>query len=128
MMNKYFNRASIACVALAAVPLFAAAQVSVNLNVPGLVTVAPPPPRYEPVPHPRGGQVWVGGFWAWQHNNYVWRPGYWQAARPDYDYVPGRWVPVHGGYRWDEGQWKGHGKGGPHGYHCPPGHAKKGQC
>ncbi|HYP86154.1 YXWGXW repeat-containing protein [Variovorax sp.] len=134
MTFKFYRPAATAatCVLLAAglAPVSALAQVSVNINVPGIVTVAPPPPRYEVVPQPRSGQIWVQGYWAWDHNDYRWRPGYWQPARPDYDYVPGRWVRADGGYRWTEGSWKGKGKGkgGPPGYHCPPGQAKKGHC
>jgi hypothetical protein len=109
-----------------AAPLGASAQVSVNVNLPGIVTIAPPAPRVERIPAPRSGQIWIGGHWSWNSNDYVWRPGYWQAARPDHDYAPGRWVQANGGYRWVEGQWKPHpgkGNGG-----CPPGQAKKGRC
>lgn len=138
----------LAAIAIAA-PLYAAAQVSVNINLPGIVTVAPPAPRYERVPPPRGGYVWVPGRWQWVDSAYAWRGGYWERARPDYAYVPGRWVRADGGWRWVEGDWKharkaqrryereqeryerhydddrhGHGHGG----HCPPGQAKKGRC
>ena len=115
-----------AALAAAVIPLAAPAQVSVNINVPGVIAVAPPAPRYEPVPAPRSGQIWIQGNWYWSNNNYAWRPGRWEAARPDYDYAPGRWVRADGGYRWVEGDWKpkgGHGNG-----HCPPGQAKKGRC
>jgi len=124
-------------VALVASALPAAAQVSVNINVPGLIQVAPPAPRYEPMPGPRAGQIWVPGHWQWNERAYVWRSGYWQAARPDYAYAPGRWVQADGGWRWMEGNWRRaeqprhveredhHGGGG---YHCPPGQAKKGRC
>lgn len=124
----------------AAIP--AAAQVSVNINVPGLVQVAPPAPRYERMPGPRSGQVWVPGHWQWTGRDYQWRGGYWQAARPDYAYAPGGWVRVDDGWRWREGDWRRaerHEKrrkerrhdrdDGPRGgYHCPPGQAKKGNC
>ena len=128
----------LAVVALAASALPAAAQVSVNIHVPGLIQVAPPAPRYEPMPGPRAGQVWVPGRWQWNERAYVWRTGFWQAARPDYAYAPGRWVQADGGWRWMEGNWRraeqqphhaereGHGGGG--GGHCPPGQAKKGRC
>lgn len=70
----------------------ATAQVSVNINVPGLVITAPPAPRYEAPPAPRGGFVWVPGRWAWNGHDYVWRPGRWAKARAGYDYAPGRWI------------------------------------
>ena len=138
---------ALAAAALAA-PLATLAQVSVNINVPGLVTLAPPAPRFEPMPGPRPGQVWVPGRWIWTGHAYDWRVGYWQPARADYAYVPGRWIRADGGYRWVEGDWKHagrhrrhdrderwdgdrqerHGHHGGHGYHCPPGQAKKGNC
>ena len=137
--------------AVAAATLPAVAQVSVNINVPGLIQVAPPAPRYEPAPRPRGGQVWVPGHWQWNDRAYAWRPGYYVAARPDYAYAPGGWVRADGGWRWREGDWRraerreerredrhhrhdrdhdrydrddDHRGGG----HCPPGQAKKGRC
>jgi hypothetical protein len=128
--------------AFGVLPLAAPAQVSVNINVPGIVAVAPPAPRVEYIPTPRPGQVWVQGHWYWNQRDYAWRPGYWQPARANYAYAPGRWVPVSGGYRWIEGDWKRHGKKhdhhhdhydhyddhGPGPGHCPPGQAKKGRC
>jgi len=96
--------------AFSALPLSALAQVSVNINVPGVIAVAPPRPRVEYIPAPRPGQVWVQGNWYWHEGDYAWRPGYWQRARPDYAWAPGRWVPVGGGYRWVEGNWKPHKK------------------
>jgi hypothetical protein len=137
-------RFSAVLLAMAAIgaPCAASAQVSVNINVPGLVTMAPPPPRVEYVPAPQPGRVWVPGRWSWNDRAYAWRPGYWQRARADYDYAPGRWVAMNGGYRWVEGDWRRHGgkqerhdhhDHGKHGHdddhgHCPPGQAKKGRC
>jgi len=133
--------------AMAASALPAAAQVSVNINVPGLVQIAPPAPRYEIAPAPQPGQVWVPGHWQWNERAYVWRPGFWQVARPDYAYAPGRWVRADGGWRWIEGDWRraerrgdrefdeGERRRHRHGdddgegdHHCPPGQAKKGRC
>ncbi len=134
--------------AIAGAPLWAAAQVSVNIHVPGLVAVAPPAPRFERVPSPRAGQVWVPGHWQRNQDAYGWRQGYWQPARADHVYAPGRWVRADGGWRWVEPDWrpsKKHkarhrdrddrherdGRQDDHrndGYHCPPGQAKKGRC
>lgn len=152
-------RISAFCLALAmGVPLGAGAQVSINIQLPGLVTVAPPPLRYERVPLPRGGQVWVTGHWAWDDDAYAWRAGQWRAARPDHAYVPGRWMQADNGWRWVEGDWKRHkvkhrdrdhdgdrdrdherrrghdrydrddDRHSGGGRHCPPGQAKKGHC
>ncbi len=98
----------VAAFAAVVVPLTAGAQVSVNINVPGVIAVAPPAPRVEYIPAPRPGHVWVQGNWYWSQGDYAWRPGYWQPARPNYAWAPGRWVPVGGGYRWVEGGWKAH--------------------
>ncbi len=120
-----------ASIALAASALPAAAQVSININVPGIVQVAPPAPRYEAMPGPRAGYVWVPGRWHWNDRAYVWRAGHWVTARPDYTYAPGRWIQAEGGWRWVEGDWRRAER--PHqdhpgGGHCPPGQAKKGRC
>lgn len=130
----------LAC-ALAAAPFYASAQVSININVPGVVAVAPPAPRYEPVPPQRAGYVWVPGVWQYRRDAYAWQQGYWQPARPDYVYAPGRWVRAEGGWRWVEPEWRGAKYKEPKGhhhdhhhdydddhYHCPPGQAKKGRC
>ena len=134
-----------------AAPLSANAQVSVNINVPGLVMTAPPPPRYEPLPPPRGGFVWVPGRWAWDGRAYAWRPGGWQPERAGYAYAPGRWIEDRGGWRWAEGDWRrreayrearrerewdddrGRRHDRDHWHErerdfCPPGQAKKGTC
>lgn len=126
-----------ALAAAATLPAFG--QVNININVPGLVQMAPPPPRYEVMPGPRPGQVWVPGRWVWNDRDYVWQAGRWQQDRPDYVYAPGRWVQASGGWRWVDDQWKpgkppkegkhGHGHDqDDDGYHCPPGQAKKGRC
>jgi len=130
--------------ALTAVWWPAPAQVSVHINVPGIVQIAPPAPRYEAAPGPRPGQVWVPGRWVWDERNYAWRQGYWQAARPDYVYAPGRWMRADGGWHWVDDQWRqrehrgdrddvsrhdGRHENDHHGgVHCPPGQAKKGRC
>ena len=137
---------ALAACALVAMPFCATAQVSININVPGVVMSAPPPPRYEVMPPQRPGYVWVPGNWQWRHEADDWRQGYWEPARPDYAYAPGRWVRADGGWRWVvEPNWKAtkykqdkhhghddhrgwdddHGHGGDH---CPPGQAKKGRC
>ena len=142
-----FSATLLSC-ALVAVPFCASAQVSININIPGLVAVAPPPPRMEPLPPPRAGYIWVPGNWRYRENAYAWHQGYWQPARADYDYAPGRWVRADGGWRWVEPNWKPvkykkdrdhghhdheHDRGHDHdryddAYHCPPGQAKKGRC
>ncbi len=66
---------------------------------------APPPPRYEPRPMVRPGQVWVPGHWRADGPRYGWRAGYWQSARPGYRYVPDRWVRGPHGWVMRPGYW-----------------------
>jgi hypothetical protein len=136
---------------LLASPMAANAQVSVNINVPGLVMTAPPPPRYEPPPQLRRGYVWVPGRWAWDGRAYAWQQGNWRAERAGYAYAPGGWVEDRGGWRWNEGDWRRHearrearrerewddhrrdDRDRRHGHDrdrdfCPPGQVKKGNC
>lgn len=130
-----------AALAIATLPV--SAQLSVNIQLPGVVHVEPPPPRFERRPGPRNGQVWVPGHWHWNQRTYVWRAGYWQASRRDFAFAPGEWVRVDDGWRWREGNWRRaerreerreerrhadrHDERHGHG-HCPPGQAKKGRC
>jgi hypothetical protein len=69
--------------------------------------VAPPPPRFERVPPPRRGFVWVPGFWRWDGyaHRHVWVGGHWVRARPGYRYVPARWERVGPGWRFHGGYW-----------------------
>lgn len=148
----HIPRLLICCLALSSASFVTLAQVSININVPGLIQAAPPPPRYEAVPRAVQGQVWVPGRWAWDDREYAWRRGQWQPARTDYVYAPGRWVAADGGWRWSGEQWqrRSEGRGKRHddrrerrdddrydgdrgdrqgsGEHCPPGQAKKGRC
>jgi hypothetical protein len=138
-------KAVLFCLAFSTVSSAVLSQVSVQINVPGIVQIAPPPPRYEPVPRATPGRIWMPGRWAWNEREYVWRAGQWQTARPDYVYAPGRWVAGDGGWRWSEDQWRrrpdgrrGREEGDERrswddeqrggGNHCPPGQAKKGRC
>ena len=74
----------------------------------GVVTTAPPQPRYEVVgvaPYP--GWLWIGGFWTWRANRHVWVDGHWEAPRRGYRWQPHRWEPASGGRGWREapGRW-----------------------
>ncbi len=52
---------------------------------------APPPPRFEAVPSPRAGFVWVPGYWNPSDERFVW--------------VVGRWIPERRGYHWQRHRW-----------------------
>jgi hypothetical protein len=81
-----------ALVGLASVP--AAARTHVDF----FVNVAPPVARYEVVPAPRVGLVWVPGAWQWRHGRYHWVRGHWIRHRPGYVYEPAGWT--YYGDRW----------------------------
>ncbi|SOZ13523.1 Conserved hypothetical protein; putative exported protein [Cupriavidus taiwanensis] len=108
------------------------AQVSVNIAI----GVPPPAPIYEAVPAPRAGYVWMPGYWDWDdhHRKHAWKKGRWERERAGYVYESPRWIQSRDGWvlvpgRWDQGGYKNKDKGHKDkGYHCPPGHAKKGEC
>src|SRR5258708_15678407 len=70
----------------------AAARTEVILNF------APPPVRYEVVPEPRVGHVWVPGFWEWRGHRHFWVAGHWVRERRGYVYAPARRIERDG--RW----------------------------
>jgi len=72
------------------------------------VEVAPPAPRYEVVPAPRVGHVWVPGHWQWRGHHHVWVRGYWMRERPGYVYAPARWVDHGGRWAYEDGRWNPH--------------------
>jgi hypothetical protein len=65
-----------------ATPLSSVAQVVLYLNT------APPAVRYEAVPTPRSGYVWVPGHRRWDGYGRVWVPGHWERQ---HGYAPRRW-------------------------------------
>ena len=92
------------CIAvmLAAAALPAAARTEVDF----FVNVAPPPLRYEVVPAPRVGFVWVPGYWDWRYKKYYWVRGNWQHHRPGYVYRPVRWEYRGGHYYRHAAGWR----------------------
>lgn len=89
---------------LAAVTLPAAAAV--------IVEVAPPPLRYEVVPAPRVGYVWVPGYWEWRRHRHFWVAGHWVRHRPGYMYAPARWVERGGRWHYVAPAWSRHDRDG----------------
>ncbi|MDF3832791.1 hypothetical protein P3W85_07510 [Cupriavidus basilensis] len=108
----------------------ALAQVSVNVSI----GVPPPAPVYEVVPVARPGYVWAPGYWDWDDrgHKHKWKKGRWERARAGYIYEAPRWIHARDGWMLQPERWEGRGDGRPgrgyKGYHCPPGHAKKGEC
>jgi len=78
-----------------------AAQVGVNL----VIGTAPPVPRFESVPVPRRGYVWVPGYWNWNGHHHIWLAGHWEAERYGYQYQPAVWVREGDAWRLDQGGW-----------------------
>jgi hypothetical protein len=75
-------------------------------NVDFYVNVAPPPLRYEVVPAPRLGWVWVPGYWDWRGNRYFWVPGHHMRHRHGYYYEPARWVARGDRYYYARPGWR----------------------
>ncbi len=96
------------------------------------ITGGTPPPvmRYEPMPPPRAGHVWMQGYWGWQGGAHVWIPGRWERERVGHVYVQPVWREGPKGWELHPGGWHSGGKGGGKkgGGHCPPGQQKKGNC
>lgn len=80
----------------------------------------PPPPRYEAMPGPRRGMVWVEGHWEWRGHRHVWVDGYWVRARPGYHYRQPIWVDRGGRWEWRRGGWDRDGDGVPNRYDRRP--------
>lgn len=71
-------------------------------------SLTPPPlPRYERLPQPRPGYVWVPGHWIWssRQRRYVWVDGRWTRNRPGFRYAGSRWVFRNGEWHFIPGQW-----------------------
>jgi hypothetical protein len=69
------------------------------------VRVAPPAPRYEPVPVVRQGWEWAPGYWNWSGHRYVWVRGHKVRAHGHGHWVPDRWVEDNGRWRREHGHW-----------------------
>lgn len=80
----------------------AAARTNVDLYL----NFGPPPVRYEYVPAPRTGFIWVPGHWDWRGHRHVWIAGHWLRHRPGYYYRPALWVPHGGQWRFYRPQWR----------------------
>lgn len=70
------------------------------------IGIAPPPPRWERVPAPRAGFIWVPGFWRWSGASYIWIGGGWHHQRVGYRYVHPRWQHERDGWRFNTGHWQ----------------------
>ena len=96
---KKLMLAGLIAAALGTFAVPAAARTEVILNF------GPPPVRYEVVPAPRVGHVWVPGFWEWRGHHHVWVRGHWLRERRGYYYTPARWVERDGRWVYYGGAW-----------------------
>lgn len=130
-MKRLLIGAAAILISTSILPLQAAAQVSINVNIGS----EPPPPRYERVPSPRSGYIWAPGYWNWDGHTHAWSDGHWERARPGYIYERSEWRQDNEQWHLKKGGWKPRKHGGndkhhkkDHRDHCPPGQAKKGNC
>ncbi len=85
-----------------------------GLSVPAVASVdvgvyfrsAPPPNRFERVPPPRRGYVWINGYWDVRHRRHVWHEGYWVHSRPGYYYARPAWVQRNHRWELERGEWR----------------------
>src|SRR5690242_8182655 len=84
---------------------FGGISTSASADVDIYVQIAPPAPRYEVVPPPRRGYVWVPGHWDWRNQRHVWIGGVWVAERPGYRYNQPSWVQRDGRWGLERGRW-----------------------
>jgi hypothetical protein len=94
-----------AAVLMTSATAFLPAQANAQVGVSIVVGNAPPPPRYEVLPPPRYGYIWIPGYWNWDRRHHVWNPGYWERTRAGYFYEAPRWYQGPGGWRLDRGGW-----------------------
>ena len=85
--TKGFSMAAAAVLTAAASFSVVPAQAATSVYV----QIAPPAPRYEVMPAPRRGHVWVPGHWEWNGRRHVWMAGHWVVARPGFEYANARW-------------------------------------
>ena len=88
---------------LGAAAFAAAARTSVDFYL----NFGPPPVRYEVVPAPRAGFIWIPGYWDWRANRHYWVAGHWLRHRPGYHYETARWVEHGGRWAYYRGGWRG---------------------
>jgi hypothetical protein len=69
------------------------------------IDVAPPAPRYEVVPAPRAGYVWIPGFWDYKGRHHVWVKGRWEREHPGMYWHPSRWEQRDGRWTLERGRW-----------------------
>jgi hypothetical protein len=82
------------------IPAVAGTDVSIHFRS------APPPMRYEHVPAPRRGYVWINGYWDVKRHRHVWNKGHWKRARAGYYYAQPTWVQSNRRWELQRGEWR----------------------
>lgn len=85
-----------------------------------IISIAPPPVRYEVAPAPRYGHVWENGYWRWNGRRHVWVVGHWERARAGYVYSAPTWVERDGRWAFQPHRWDRDGDGVPNGRDARP--------
>lgn len=65
-----------------------------------------PPQRYELVPPPRHGYVWMPGYWRSPGRHHEWVAGSWIRAQHDHAWNAAHRVPVGQGWHHAGGAWR----------------------
>lgn len=110
-MKNFLCAAAISAIAL--MPINGVAQVSVNINIGN----PPPPPRYEVIPAPRYGYIWIPGYWDWDGQYHVWAKGHWERERPGQQFQHPEWWHGNNGWELHRGGWHQDIEHKHHGWH-----------
>ena len=99
MWKRKLLLGALATAAIGVMPLPSLADTGVYVDI------APPAPRYEVVPAPRAGYVWVPGFWDWRGHRHVWVKGHFERERHGMYWHPNRWVQHENRWSLEHGHW-----------------------
>jgi hypothetical protein len=102
MTNRKLILGSLVAVLIGGMSLPSAARTDVDFYV----NVAPPPLRYEIVPAPRIGWIWVPGYWDWRYKRHHWVPGHYVRHRPGFYYAPAHWAHRGDRYYYNRPEWR----------------------
>lgn len=104
MLNKKLILGLLTAASISAIAVPASAKTNVDV----FLNFGPPALRYESVPAPRVGFVWVPGYWDWRGNAYIWIAGNYVRERPGYYWHSPQWVQGSRGWYSQPGRWDRH--------------------
>ncbi|MBL8519616.1 MAG: YXWGXW repeat-containing protein [Betaproteobacteria bacterium] len=114
-LTKKLLLAAATAAALSGMPI---AQASPHWSIG--INIGPPPLRYEPVPVPRAGYVWVPGYWDWRGQRHVWISGHYLREKRHQHYSPSYWSERGGRWYHAPGRWDADRDGTPDRYDRHP--------